>query len=486
MNLVCPGRRAASAFAILAIAAIFPTTAGAADLGFGTPRVMTPAPGAAYEPSAAVAPNGRTVVLYAWSAKRTGNRASWRALLGPDPDHLAGPVNIPLSAAEEPQVFAERDGTIVICETRTSGKAYTLVCTLAPPTGSFGRPRTVARVTNSAASRRYGHVPSFHVIALGDGRLVVSTAQTDDGRSWRDELAFAPAGTLDFGASRPVADSGRGALTPLAGGGLLFTDVVRARVRVAPLAPATLRSRRAVLTGTPGGGRARVLAAGASAFAPPTAFPAPGSLDGVDAGPFGVAIRSYVYRRHATPQIRATVQGPAGVGWTSPAPVRPVTDGFVFARVLLTREQEPLAISSVRHESETDCGQQTLGRVAAGPLGSAHAELLSDKHQVANLVDARVMDDGTIVVFWTDSARTDRVEYATRPPAARRFSASHPLPFTGARDLGVAGNGRRLIATWTTASSPGDPSRLIIATSRTTPPYSPDAPRPSHPSAPCN
>lgn len=484
MSLVRHGRRAASVAAVLAVAAgCAPSALG---FGFGAPRVVTPAHGAADGPIAVVARNGRTVVLYDWSDTIKNPRTRERALLGPDPDHLSAPVDLPLdAAAEDQQTAAEPDGTIVVCATTNSGKTYTLVCTLAPPAGGFGRPRTVARLTNTPASRRYGQIPSFDVIALNDGRLALRSARTIDGRHWLTGLSFAPAGTLAFTPSTTIADSGHGELTPLADGSLLHTDLTRSTVRAAPIAPATLRARTPVLTGTPAGGAARRLTPGASAFSRPTAFRTSGQLDGVDAGPFGVAIRSYVYRRHATPQIRAAVHGPGGVGWTRPAPVRPLTDGFVAARVLFTRDHEPLAISSVIRESETDCGQQTLARIGAGPLGGSRPQLLSNKHQLANLADARILDDGTAVVLWTDSARDDRVEYAVRPPGAHRFAAAHALPFTGARDIAVAGNGRQLLATWSTATVPGTPSRLLIATSRAFPPYAPDAPRPTHPSAPC-
>ncbi|HEY6763066.1 MAG TPA: hypothetical protein VI318_26425 [Baekduia sp.] len=460
------------ALAIAAAASIAVTPAGAA--GFGAPRMLTPKGGTADEPLAVVAGNGRSAVFARWITGRgTGLQVHEQAWLGPDADHLAGPVDVPgATHGEDLQAAAEPDGTIVACSTPVWGNPITLTCTLAPPGGGFGPPQVVASVTTTSAARRVGRTAGFDVIALADGRLALITGQSPDGVQTQTTIALAPAGTLAFSAAAPIATrAGQGgdAFAPLPDGGLMEAYTTADPVR-----------------GTEGGGVTQVLAPGASAFAAPTPFTAPkatSGLAGIDVGRYGVAISTRKQRKNAPEQTLVSVQ--RADGWSSPTPLRAVTDGFVGGDVLFLPDHSPLVISYVSHESATDCGQQTLGRIGAGPLTGARPTLLSNKHQIANPAGARVLDDGTVVALWTDSADAARVEYAIRSPQAHHFGPAHPLPITAAREVRIASDGHQLLATWITGSLPDGPSRLVVTTLRTTPPYARDATRPAHPSAPC-
>lgn len=469
-----------TALALATLAACAPGAAGAAEPtgatggpAFGAPRAVSPRGGSVDSPQAAVAPGGRTTVLW----RRTGERSrdfAYVAAIGERAGALgrAAVVRAGVRSARTvggAQLLARPDGGFVACFGDNPRRGSAVVgCSIARPDGGFGPLRVVERV-------RWQGRPTIDAAVRSDGRtVVVSTHRVGGGRQAVRSTVLSPAGrrlgVQDLGTVRGIDRPSVAA----GGDGTVAVGWSTGRVE--------------------GGGRVptlRVMPPAATAFGAPVALAPEPTIGGnvvVHGGP-ALLVSYEPEASSGTPVQTRVAQLVPGTGAVLRGAL-PVEDDSVVTQLL---DGTPFGVVGRQVGAETDCSDVVSGRVDAGPLATpgtdwATAQRLSAPRQIALEPQAATMADGTVVATWRDAAGGDgraRIEAAVRPPGGP-FAPARALPLLSVRDVALAAGGDQAVLAWVVGSAPFGPSHLVVSALRREPPYAAPAPLPRHPRASCS
>jgi hypothetical protein len=437
---------------------------------FGTPVVLGSPRGQAGEPAVAVAPNGRTAVLWRSTSVR-GGRPAFLAAIGPDPEHLGRPTVVHAGARAarsfgDATLVARHDGGFVACFADPRGRGTEVAgCSIAAPRGRFGPLRVITRgtwrrrTTLAAAPRPDGSTVVVDVRRIGGGyQSVRSSVLSPTGR--RSAVRRLTAVPALWGVSLASADDGTVAVS--------WSAATR---RFGGLTP-TLR----------------VMAPGSTRFGAPQSF-APGvrlraEIELAGGPSLLVRYRDRSAEGHDQRVVRRLPDGSFGAPEVLPStggndlggPVVQLPDGTPFA-----------VVGSAEGDLAPECA--TAGVVGAGPLApvgaAAAATRLSSPRQIALDPLAVALADGTVVAVWRDAGgERARLEAAVRPPGGV-FGPSRGLPRPAVEDAVLAAGGTQAVLAWVVGSPPDGPSRLAVSALRREAPYAPRAPLPRDGEAPC-
>ncbi|MEH3053624.1 MAG: hypothetical protein PGN13_06370 [Patulibacter minatonensis] len=439
-------RRLAWIGGLAAAACAVPSSAGAS--GFGPPTTVSGRDDAE-APLVAIAPNGRTAVMWRREV-RTGKRwvGQLRVALGPSPDRLGQPTTVAAgwravaSSDARPQLLARPDGGFVACLPDTSRTKTTVIgCSVAPPAGGFGGLLVVRRGKGDGTTIAPAVRPDSSVALLlervdrdrrGTPTGLTRTLRTitRDG-ALQPERAIAPAGeSVAFGAS--------GSLVSLADGTLAF------RVGMAdPASPATATTNAAFWPGV------RVMPAGAGEFGPATRI----GTAHVN-GRFELGGTTRLWAAFATggepdapTEDRVAPRGADGT--FGPESTLPLATDDTFRHtidhaIVDVPGDGLLALSSEASTSydDSDCFNPVSGQISAGAPGGIAARL-SGRGQIALAGDAVSLADGTAIASWENGAsyRGGR-PHGGRDPAGRGCELRQGTPPADAR-LAVQLDARR-------------------------------------------
>jgi hypothetical protein len=487
-------RRSRAALFVLAAAplAIAPTPAGAA--AFGPPAVISGTDDAS-DPQVAIAPSGRTAVMYQrYAPGKRSNTIQFRAAIGRDPEHLGRATTVQAGTQHGyteavGQLLAQPDGGFVACFPAHATKTGKVAgCSFASPTGTFGPLHVVQRFTD-------GRTGGFTAAVRPDGSLLLMIVDyrrsSSEGKtSW---AVMSRAGVLGPvhplvrpAAERSYGSSGSSELVVAADG----TAAIPATVPVA----GDKNARYPAIS---------LMPPGASAFGPPiqvsterlgdaiqvTTDPAAGAgrfvvqFDARVSPDFDVAFEQRIVREQPDGSFAAALALPG-----------PQSKGLYGAPLILPAG-EPLGVTeeSSTDPDDSDCYNQLSGTVSAGPLGAvgqpAALTPLSDPHQIALYPQHAVLADGTAIVSWENAASFNgdsRLQVAIRPPGATAFARPRALPKLGwlGRSVLASGGGTAALA-WTT-NGVGQKDKLVVSALRTAAPYAKFVALPKHPEAPCD
>lgn len=467
-----------------------PTT----PVGFGQPKVLTRTPKGAEidDPVVAVSPTGSTAVLWR-TASGLGRGETYSAdyliATGPDAAHLSSPRAIPAArraarATGSSELLAQPDGGFVACfgEDRRRGAA-TIGCTFAAAGGRFGPLRVVAR-------SRWENRPTMTAAVRADGTVLVLVSRVlGKARRSVELTALSPLGRL-----MKVHRLGevRGDTLPTLG---TTTDGTAAVAWSNGPAGSIEGDLTPVL---------RLMPPGTQEFGPPVAFSTDRQVTSGVGLTGGAALlvdytTGFLMDGAEERIVRRLPDGTFTAPRTLPRPGR----GFVGGGAIPLPDGTPLAVVASDEQSETDCGDSTGGVVGAGPLvdlgspttddsgtrGPITAERLSHPKQIAQYPSGAVLEDGTVIVAWSNAAGRDgaaRVEVATRPPGAAAFNAPQVLPrdaVFGGQAL-AAGSDQALLA-WTVGAA-GAREQIMVSALRTAPPFAEQQRRPAKPKGSCS
>lgn len=477
MDLDVPRRAAALALTLLVAgagagaAAVVPDDAAAA--GFSPPVAVSPK-GQVAQAAAAVAPTGRTAVV--WLAAPKGARGQgWRvvARVGDTPERLAPAAEIRGSArAFEPRAVAAPDGTVTVC---WSVEAYRRRGAIRCAVASGGRPFGAAR---TLASYRRGTQLSLTGLAVdGAGRSVVAWKRSSGRERYSVVVAIGGANgrfgrPATLGTSDPYAD------VALATGGAGEVAAVW-----------SVPDGRAMSPRTP---MLATLAPGAGAFSRAVAVEPPVADEGTPSVRGGRGL-SLVFSGEDGPV--ALLRGTDGALRPAPlAPAKAVPGAFpTSSLVSLQPDGTAVAVTRFAAVADTDCSEETRSQLFAGtlPAGApgppATLVPLSDPRQLVAIWDVAELDDGRTIVLWGDGFGPDRetrLEFAVRTPDGAFTPATTIAPT--AADLPVlASAGRHAILAYIVGERLDGPGQVLLSTFRDTGPFAPTGPRPAHPSTGC-
>ncbi|MDQ8045707.1 MAG: hypothetical protein AAGC46_13290 [Solirubrobacteraceae bacterium] len=469
----------------LALAVAVPGQAAAA--GFAPPVRISGHDQVHGATTVAVAPTGRTMVLYD-RERQVGQRdvVDARVVVGAAPDVLSRPAPLRVPGApkgiraDSTQLFARQDGSFVLClSTRTRQG-----CAVAPPTGGFGRfvrlPGTPKGMT--ALPRPDGSVVLLRSqvherpgsAGIIDGTDLSVTVLGTDGRLGPEQVVSRSQDEQDY--------NGVPATTATAADG---TIAIAANM---PAVPGKLGRVRLGI---------RLLAPGADTFGPIVAVPAP-LLDDNNIELLGGPAITVEYRtgdpfdqfdehfvpRNADGTFAPTLELPGAVAGAVDGTVVTLPGGGLFAvtsRVTTGAEDQ-------------DCFNPVTGVVGSGALTPegqrTPSTQLSTRGQIAWHERALALTDGTVIAAWHDGvneAGDRRVEASVRTPGAPRFTTGQRLaPLLGySGEPILAGAGPHAALVWPTSTA-GHPDGLVLSVYRTGGPYAKSAPLPKHPGTSCD
>lgn len=455
----------------LAVVAGVPTVGEAA--GFGPVRSLSPVAGSVDTPTAAVASNGETAVLW----RRFGPRSrdfQYVAAIGRDAEHLRRPAIVragrrAASTGGRATLLARPGGGFAVCfGDRPYHRAAVLGCSFSTASGRFGPLRVVER-----GARRQR--PDLQAAVRADGTLAVVLARRVNGG--RQQLRST---TLDAGG-------GRGPLRSLATIG-----------RQSSFSLATTDDgTTAVAWSTPQGRdqhakdwglSLRLAAPGEELFGPSQTFLGDGT---VSAG--------YAVDLQGGRELRMLVSGGGG-DVAGPVIVRRLPDGSFSAPLRLPRpapgalsgavvslaDGSPLAVSLATVGDADGCTGTTAGVAGSGPLAadsepgpsSSAVQRLSKPGQLALDPAAASLADGTVISSWHDvdfATGGTRLEVALRPPGASGFQTSQVLPQFAERETALAAGGNQAVLAWVVGDLPEGPAHVVVSGLRQAPPYAASA-----------
>lgn len=467
-------------------AAVAPTAASAS--GFGAPIVVS-GQDDARDPQVAVAPNGRTAVLYSTEIRR---RHRWidtySVAIGPSPTQL-GPATR-LNAASRatwdapPQLMARPDGGFVVCVPNGRRTKVAVVgCTIAQPGGGFGPLQIVAQARRTASLHIAGAVrPDSSTLVLTTQTL--RTAKSKPAQYRTSISTFGADGILHGGTSLDrTADE-----LPL--NSSPFTPTVTPDGTAAVPAAITVDKNRQLPA-------VRLMPPGATQFGPPTAISSERLSDNlVLDGRAGLVATYWTQDRNGDGELRLTrLQGGT---WTPPlGQPRSQTDATWWTPTSLTGAS-PLAIGSATRTDpdDSDCFNQVFGEVSVAALTPVGGILkgtptrLSTPEQIADYPKIDALADGTVIANWqyaAGDASSSRVAVAIRPAGAPSFDAPQVFQLSGFFGwptlLATGGNTAAIVweGPWRDVTH-----RVMISALRDAPPYATQGTLPRHPAAPCD
>lgn len=453
--------------------------------GFSPPAKISGSDAASF-PSVAIAPSGRTVVLYTADIGRNGrSREAQRIATGPTPDGLGRPVplRIPgvpvrtrLSAGS---LLARPDGSFVLCLNagRTQG------CSLIAPTGEIGR-------FNPLPRRKVGWSPA---VVRPDGSTVLLRSV----RHGKNVITSTDLSSLVLGADgrpgpeRPVVRSAdEQAFNPNDPSAAVAADGTVAITANLPAVSGKVDRTRLGI---------RIMQPGSDAFGPVVTVPGvpsdnnisllsgptitvgyqaaqPGSYDQLDE-------RYVPLRPDGTfgPTLALPGSGSGNVAGS----VVPLSDGQLFA-----------VTSRVGYDADDqDCFNPITGEIGAGPLAPAASPApsarLSTPGQIAWHQQAVALSDGTVIAAWHDGVNTRgdrRVEASVRVPGAADFTKGQRLPGLLFADepILVAGGGYAALLWSVDRRGQRFGGSLVMSTYRTLGPYAKSAPLARRPGTSCD
>jgi hypothetical protein len=456
------------------VLAIAPAAANAA--GFSAPRSLTPIKGSVDSPQAAVAPNGRTALLWRTTGERTRD-FQYVAALGATPAQLGKGVVLPGAVRAARTVgtvtlLARPDGGFVACFADDPRRGQTtLGCSFAAPQGTFGPMHVVQR-------RSWTQRPSYRVALRADGTLVFVLSR----RAGAKRLALRTA-TMDpsgrVSPSRPLASIAAESPIDLAAinDGTLAVTWTDELGSVAGAGTPTLR----------------LMAPGASQFAPAVTFTPDHDISGavqLQGGP-GLLL-TYELQDKSGLWIQRVVRRLPDGSFAPPLEFPRPAAGFLSGVAIQLPDGTPFAISATDEVAETDCSDITSGAIGAGPLVPSGvpvtATRLSAPKQIAFYPQIATLADGTVIATWGDAlnfGQSFRQEVAVRPAGATAFAAPQVMPQLVSSDVALATGGNEAVLAWVVSRDFGGPSHLVVSSLRSQPPYAAQARRPTHPSNGC-
>lgn len=478
LHLPRPVKRAARvALAAACSSILVMPPAGAHATGFGQPVVVSGRDNAR-NPQVAIAPNGRTAVLYERVYRRDGRtRHEVRAAIGRSPAQLGPPETVragwrSVSGFDtgSAQLLARPDGGFVACFwDRTSGRRVTLTgCSIAPSRGRFGPLHVIARGRRAAG-------PEPYAVMLGDSSVAVLTKR------------WSPREHAEVSSLTRMTATGQVLRTRRVRGATddRFDDL---GTPLAAAADGTLAIPASLpIPGTPGARRPgiRLLTPRAKRFGPAVAV----SDDPIN-GPVTIEGGGHLAVMFVT---TAASGSRADTGFRI-AYGRP---GWAFAQPFTTPNVEPGAIDWPDFVEVVDGVPVAIARradpeacleeIVAGPLRRIGAPSvapiqLSQSEQVARWPQGTRLADGTMVAVWQDiigRRGPSRIETAIRPANSDAFRAPQVLPhLTAGEDPQLAGAGNAAALLWTTAGRSSHSTRIVLSPLRTRPPYATQSKRP--------
>jgi hypothetical protein len=469
----------------LSAALLAPQTAGAA--GFGQPTVISGHDVIeGYErPAVAIAPSGRTAVLYDRHL-RHGDRDTEqsRLIIARSPGELGPASTVDLGFA--PTLLARPDGSFLLCTSTGSARlGLTQGCRIAPPDGGFGP----VHVLRTLAPKEQGDVRavvrpdgsvvliltrSHRINRVGEYSPTVITvsAMSADG-------VFSPEQPLDDGASTSTSYLTGDAPVALADGTIVLSTYVgpgsKTRPAIRWMPPDSTRFGPPIILRTEFLGDGPEVTGGSSPFVQ-----------------FGISTSKYASEYYPQRIQRLLPGGALGPAMTLPGAG---ADAETSGTALPLPGGDLLGITwftATRNEDQ-DCLNPVVGSVSTGPLGTPDAPTtstrLSPRNQIAINPNAAALADGTVIAVWEDAASTfgaTRVQAAIRGPGAARFATAQSLPGFGDQNYGttLVTGGSTAALLWP-ATGHGGKTHLVLSALRTTGPYSARAPLPRHPAADC-
>lgn len=444
-------------------------TPEASAAGFTTPRAISPVRAAAGEPQVAVAPSGRTAVVWQ-QFDRQVLHGRYVASIGAAPGRLGRAVPVAairrkVDDGEDPTLLALPGGGFALCFARTETRRRTSVgCTFASRSGGFGP----FHVVSTRPSRE---VPALLAAPRPDGTLVVvTTRRVASARRALRSAILRPSGTV----------RGARALATIESRPYDVIDLATAADGTAAVSWTTL------VGGVFSGHRApvlRLMARGTDRFGPAVPFGAPATISsyvGVQGGrDLLVSYAGGVVRRRPDGTFEPPLELPRVGGEDADGSVAQLADGSLFG------------VGMAGRQGGDDCDALVRSAVGAGPLvppgTRADAERLSVPRQIADGPLAETVRDGTVVAAWGDRAGDpSRVEVAIRGARATSFGSPRPLPALAARSFALATGGNEAVLAWLTGDRLMGPSHVVVSHLVRKGPYAPAAPRPATPSAPCS
>lgn len=483
VSLLVPSSRL-RVLAVLGVLAL-PAPAGAA--GFSQPVVISGSDDAR-APQVAIAPNGRTAVLYARDVRRAGRwRTEYRAAIGPSPHQLGQPATVEAGARADdgiarPTLVARADGGFAACfPDETSTKTAVIGCSVAPADGGFGPLRVLARgPRGDNASVRVAAGPSGSLVALisrlpgeGDGRVAEESLTL---------LELEADGTVGPEASIATAETAASDFTaPIA---------VRADGTVVIAASTVVAGRRVPAV--------RQRLPGAAQFGPPVPISSEENVLGPRLSADGLTARFQTADpKNPERSVTRVVQGQPDGSW-GPTLALPSVMGrrADWADLVPGSAGVPLAITSrtKTEPGDSDCYNQIWGVVHAGsvtPLGSlpSAATRLSVPGQIALWPQGAATATGTQIAAWENAVSYQgytRLEVRVRPAGAPAFLRSQVLPYLNlGGSVGLAAGGSEAALAWT-AGGTGFRSQVVLSALQQAAPYANRARLPREPEAACD
>jgi hypothetical protein len=457
-----PGRTPDTAVRLLA--------SRSAEVGLSRPVVVSP-PGVSVSDATVAIGAHRTAVV--WAGVRSGPHGPEeviQARLGPNPQQLGRTTDVDVGApGGAPHAAVTPTGAVVACwNVVTEAPDGPLDCAVAPPGHDFAAVRELAPTAGGLTG----------VAADPFGRVVVVWEATtpDDQGTDLDWSVRAPDGSFSTprGIGANAEDEGAGMAIDRAG-----------TIAVGWITPDTGQTQQEIAAAT--------LPPRATEFTRPTVVIAPRFDPNVPtlAGGNGLAILSDSESRTFFPVIASL--GPDG-DWNAPVvPVTPPGTTGSEDDLVLPRDGSAMLLSATVVDENSDCASAIHGHVDAAVLPPRAGRLsppvrLSDPTQIAEGPDAVALADGGVLTVWSDDAGgtgQTELEYSWRTPGGA-FDRPTPLPGASWAGVTLVADGNRAALAWLEAPGLAGPNKLVVATLRTRPPFVTPAPRPLHPSAPCD
>lgn len=473
---------------VLASAAALTVPDAASAAGFTQPRTISGQDSAYDYVLAAVAPTGRTAIVYEREIRvNRRSREQARLVLGPSPDRLSPPATLRLPGVSAgaklsvTRLLARRDGGFVLCA--TAGKVQG--CSIAPPGGGFG---PLVKLPGAPTSLAAEVRPDGSVVLMRSTQV-----QTPDGMitGTTSRLSF----LSSDGQLSPEREIPRSSDEQDYNGTLdRHTVLDDGTVVIAANGPDPKDKEGTVLG-------IRLLPPGAGAFGPIIAVPGTPSDNNIEliggptltvayrAGRGSDASQTKVVRRAAdgtfSSELGIPGSGASAVERSSAsASIVPLPSGELFA--ITTR--------TTTANGDFDCLNPVTGRVGSGPLAPLGKTVpdvrLSTRGQIAFDADAAVLDDGTVIAAWQNGVNEGgarRAEVAVRGPGATTFGPNQRLSslILGDHPLLVSG-GTHALLLWLAEPRGKATDWPVVASSLTkTGPYARQAPLAKHPGTAC-
>lgn len=476
---------------VLGLAAPLLLPAAAPAARFGAPVIVSGKDDAT-DATVAIAPNGRTAVLYRkWRGPRD-RRDSIRVAIGRDPEHTGTARTLAVGARTaagydfRPQLLARPDGGFIACFPDNSKRRPRVTgCSIASPTGGFG----------PLIPFGGGAETPMSVVVRPDSSAVVLIQRSSSDRDGSNVRTTTSVVTISAegqaSAERPVPRAQEEYVSGYSSAIAVTSDGTVAIPAAIPV-PGTQYGRRPGL---------RLMAPGSDTFGPIV----PVSTDQYTSS---ITLRG---GRELLVSYDAATGGEDDPG--TPVVVRRLSDGSFaapqgFSSAVKTPDPGGLGVTSAllpsgdligatsafsTREGDADCFDQVAGQVRVGPLGAPGSPQpttrLSTRGQIALHAQIATLDDGTAIAAWENAAGLNgsmRIEVAVRAPGAASFGRPQVMPQLAADDwthqIITSGNHAALL--WTSSSR--GKFRATLSTLRTTGPYAKFARLPSHPKANCD